>query len=273
MRVLERALVYCTAPLQEIAFRSRSWLKLRRGPPVLVGDADPEQGRELCARYDLAAYRSRARADLWRDALWRLGALESLVGDLLPPPGETMHAIDVGCQSWSYVEPLAHFLAAWGKGRALALDGYEIDAHALLPDLRSRADWAQAWCADVTRAKVRYVPRDFLACETEGVDVVTLFFPFVTRYALLRWGLPLSCFKPKALLAHALARLGAGGLLVSCHQTGDEARRARALLATEPEAEFVREVALAPALAPDPDAAADRVGLVFRSRRSSARRS
>ena len=272
MRLLRKTLTFCRAPVQEVLFWSRSLLRLRRGPPRLVGGAAHEVGRELAQRYDLAAFAAVASEPTWRDSVWRLAALERLFSGCELPPG-TLRAVDVGCQSWSYAFALARFLTRWSGPRELELTGYEIDAYAPLPDLRSRHDWAMAYLAQVDFARLCYEPSDFLRCAARELHVATLFFPFVTRYALLEWGLPLSCFGPRRLLGHVAQCLAPGGYLATIHQTAAEAEITRELLAQRGDVVLVREAVLDSELAPEPELAEGRVGLLFRTRTSSAGRS
>ena len=62
-----------------------------------------------------------------------------------------------------------------------------------------------------------------------------MFFPFVTRFALLQWGLPAKEYRPDALLAHAARMLVPGGVLVVVNHTHEERSALRALTAAIPE--------------------------------------
>jgi len=49
----------------------------------------------------------------------------------------------------------------------------------------------------------RHKVDDFLKYSDKELDVITLFYPFVTRHHLLLWGLPLQFFLPERIISHA----------------------------------------------------------------------
>ena len=56
---------------------------------------------------------------------------------------------------------------------------------------------------------------DATAVRLPEQDVVTLFFPFLTPYACLRWGAPLSRMRPQRLVERAVRALNAGILFLA----------------------------------------------------------
>ncbi len=264
-----RALALLKAPGNALAFALRNTLRWRRGAPQLRDESKHElfaylppdrrrraeaRATELCARYGLAALRARSTRADYRDNLALLDVLERATAGLGLP--QRPRVCDVGCKNWNYVFALARCFAPE------LLVGYEIDPYPVYRDLHSRADWAQAYIAQVQGPEVRYEPRDFLRAQAGEFDVVTLLFPFVTRHALLHWGLPLRCFRPQQLLARARAVLRPGGLLLSLHQTRAEAAIAARALADLGSG--MRQVDAATDLVHYAARTADRVALVAR---------
>lgn len=253
------ALSFLKVPVNAVAFRVRRALAFRRGPPEIGNEpkddlfdhaapalrADLEaRERALVAAYDLGPLRARSTCDVYRDNLWVLDLLDRHVTPaLLGALGEAprVRAVDVGSKDFRYAFALARWLrhAAATSPREVALDGVEVDGHPIYEDGRSRADHAEAFARAVDLAEVRYRVADFLAAPERDLDVVFLFFPFVLRYALVRWGLPLGFFAPERLLAHAARALRPGGLLVIVNHTHEERDRQRALLDAEPALEWL----------------------------------
>jgi hypothetical protein len=274
-RPLRHGIAFAKAPANALAFQLRSWLRLRRGPPSLANEpkgelfADlPAAARERAARresdlrvrYGLGTFAARSSCFVYRDGLWRLEALAAVARALPLPPRARLRAVDVGAKDWHYVLPLHRFLSRHDARppRNVELHGVEIDAHVVTRDLRSRADHAAAHLALLGAADVQYHATDFRRFHRGRFDVVTMFFPFVTRYALLQFGLPLRCFRPAELLRAARAALAPDGVLYAVHQTEAEAAAFGELLTREGVAE--RAVVPLPAeLAPDPQHAASRV--------------
>jgi hypothetical protein len=108
---------------------------------------------------------------------------------------------------------------AGGAGeRPVRLRGVEVDGYGIYPDFRSRKDYAGAYAAQTGNPDVTYEVGDVLDAEGSGLDLITVFYPFVTRHHLLLWGLPLRFFRPDRLLAKAAALLRPGGrMLVFTH--------------------------------------------------------
>jgi hypothetical protein len=71
-------------------------------------------------------------------------------------------------------------------------------------------------------------------------DVVSLFFPFLTAYACLSWGAPLSRLRPRRLFERAVLSLRPGGWLVVANQTAKEYERMSRLLADLPVVRIAR---------------------------------
>ena len=67
-----------------------------------------------------------------------------------------------------------------------------------------------------------------------AVDVATAFFPFLSAYTCLQWGLPLSRLRPRQLVQRAVATVRPGGWLVVVNQTSAERAELARLLADQP---------------------------------------
>ncbi|MEM7200068.1 MAG: hypothetical protein AAF628_07370 [Planctomycetota bacterium] len=214
----------------------------RRGVPAIRAEAkgrlfDYLEGRarrdaerreaELRQRYALEPLHASSSRWDYRDNVGLADVLERLLDGATYEPvsgvgSARLRVCDVGAKNWCYVFALQRVLRSWGGGEVDLL-GVEIDGYPVYRDGYSRADWAEAYIAQVGGA-TRYTVSDFRQQQGE-FDVVTIFYPFVTRYALLRWGLPLHLYQPRAILDHAVARLRPGGALIALTQTDDECQR------------------------------------------------
>jgi SAM-dependent methyltransferase len=247
-------LLFLRLPFNAIAFAARRALRLRRGRPDHPNEPKDDlfdfaedraaveaRERELRARYALAPLHARSSRHVYRENLYVLDALDTLVGDRAAALPAALRALDVGSQDFRYAFALERWLsrAATTTPRAVSLTGIEIDGHPIYADRHTRADHAEAFAAETGNPEVRYRVADFLACEVERAHVVTLFFPFVLSYALVRWGLPLRHFRPEPLLAKIADALEDGGLLVVVNHTHEEHAAQRLLLAALPSLEVV----------------------------------
>ncbi len=240
---LKDAFVYLRAPAAAVAFalrrrppRVRRLPELTSEPKENLFDELPEveakrleaRERDLRRRYDLEGYRRASTRRDYRDGLWRIAALETALEGLSPPP--VRRVVDVGSKNFSYALPLSQFVRTWSGQVAFELHGVEVDPGGLYLDGHTRAEYAEAHLAQAGGGQMHFV--DFQDFDPGPVDLVTWFFPFVTRKALLAWGLPLKLFRPRALLSHALRLLREGGVLVAVHQTPVEQQRWVELLET-----------------------------------------
>lgn len=267
------ALATLKAPFDAVAFALRSRLRWRRGAPphpnepkdALFAGHDPSlraalTAREaaLRARYDLAALHARSSAEVYRENLYVLDALDAHADCL--PAQPAVRALDVGSKDFCYATALHRWLrhGHTGAPRAVQLDGIEIDGHPVYRDGYARADHAEAYAREAGDG-VRYRVEDFLASADRDVDVVLFWYPFVLRYALRRWGLPGRHFAPESLFRRAADALRPGGLLVVVNHTQEEHLRLREILAAVPGLTVLRAAPVTSAMVDYHDTVTERV--------------
>lgn len=220
---------------------------------------------ELRDGYRLGSVLSRLSRRDHRDVIDRLEMLEcarDAAGfELQAGDGEVLRVVDVGVQSWNYVAALSAFCATRAPSAgAFELDGIEIDAATRVAGpaadgaRHARAEYARGYARVAARGReaeaglVLYHAADFRRWRPRApgrVDAVTMFFPFVTRYACADWGLPPYLFDPEAVVARALEILRPEGLMLSVHQTAAECARMRELVEAADGGEVVGEIGYA----------------------------
>lgn len=96
----------------------------------------------------------------------------------------------------------------------------------------------------------------------QGLDVVSLFLPFLTTYACVEWGAPLSRSRPQKMLAAAVRSRRPGGWVAVANQTTEECVRTQRLLARLPVTRIARR-SLATDLTPAAPRTAGKIGSVW----------
>jgi len=277
---LRRALTLLRAPTNQVAFAARATIRWSRGTPRQANEPKDDlfgwlrhprqrvlaraRERSLRERYDLAPLRAASTGLCYCENVALLDALERLCGETAPcAQGATLRAIDVGCGDFRYATALQRFLALaiGNEPHKVALLGLEVDGHGIYRDGHSRADHGRAHAA-LAGPGVGYEVADFLGRRLGPQDVVTMLYPFLTRHALLAWGLPLRFHRPQELVARAAAVLRPGGLLLSLHQTTSERDAMLELTASQPLHQ-VRAVPMPSDLVPYRERTEDRWGLLF----------
>jgi len=130
-----------------------------------------------------------------------------------------LRVLDIGSKNWFYASGEWCFFKHNSQNGDVFLDGIEIDAFRLYSDFHTRYDYAHFYIKNLENT--RYIAKDFLK-HNEKYDFIIWFFPFVTKYPLLEWGLPLSKFKPSEMLRHAYESLNQGGKLLIVNQDENE---------------------------------------------------
>lgn len=117
-------------------------------------------------------------------------------------PYSTLIVADIGARNFAFAPILdAHFTAL---GYRPKIHGIEMDAYRRLADFHTRADYGHYYAKTIPSGQ--YHPIDFLKWN-QPLQVGFLLNPFVTREALLAWGLPLSELKPAKIFNHAFSLL------------------------------------------------------------------
>jgi SAM-dependent methyltransferase len=248
-------LVFLKAPWNALSFRLRRWIRFE-GRPVRLAhepkeglfDYLPERARslaearetQLCARYSLGPLRDRSTRRVYRDNLYVLDVLDRFAAHW-EPDGGPLRALDVGSMDFRYAFGLERWLERLAGPAGATLTGLELDVDVLYRDLTTRRGHGLAH-ARVAGEQVSYVESNFLEYRAGEQDVIFFWFPFVLRYALVRWGLPKELFDPEAMLAHAHSLLKPGGLLVIVNHTEEELHAQVSLLARHGGFALVSEV-------------------------------
>ena len=284
--LLRRSLALLRAPANEIAFATRSRLRWSRGPVVLAQEPKQDlfdwlEGAErrdaervaarLERRYDLVALRARSTRLFYAENLALLECLEALVGgDPLPASSEVLvRAVDVGCGVFQYATGLRAWLGTHGVGtnwdpapRQVVLRGVEIDGYGIYRDGHSRADHGRAHAA-LAGPGTDFLVGDFGGLAVPPQDLVTMFYPFLSAYPLLRWGSPISHLRPRRLVKAVARALRPGGWLIIANQTEAEFERLGNLLAGLP-LQLVRRASWATNLVPYGERTLGRIGSLWR---------
>lgn len=261
------------APALELGFVLRSCLRWSRGEAPLPDEpkqrlfADPMAQRRaarLIGDFALGDLAGRSTCTTMRANLARLDGLSRLADGLQVPAGPdgVVRAADFGCGDFHYATALQRWLARHGGGRReVVLRGLELDGHGIYRDGFSRADHARAH-ARLAGDGVSFLVADCTGIRLPPQDVVSLFFPFLSVYACLAWGTPLSRLRPRRLLRRAVASLRPGGWLVVVDQTAAEFARLERLLGELP-VRRQRAVPFASELAPDPERTVGQVASIW----------
>jgi hypothetical protein len=248
-------LVFLKRPWNALTFRVRRWARIRGRPVVLVNE--PKEGlfdylpprgralaeareRQLFARYDLGPLRERSTRRVYRDNLYVLDVLDRFAASW-EPDGAPLRALDVGSMDFRYAFALERWLERLAGNAGAGLTGLELDVDVLYRDLTTRRGHGLAHAREAGE-RVSYVESNFLDYRAGEQDVIFFWFPFVLRYALVRWGLPQNLFSPAAMLAHAHSLLKPGGLLIIVNHTEEEVNAQLALLASQGGFSLVTEL-------------------------------
>jgi len=125
--------------------------------------------------------------------------------------------LDIGSKNWEYIGGEYYFFKTFSDD--FILNGIELDAYRLNSNFYTRFEIAKSYIKDMSEAK--YIPEDFLKHNKKYNYIISI-LPFITKYPLVRWGLPLKYFKPLEMLNHAYNLLEDNGELVIINQGEDE---------------------------------------------------
>lgn len=285
--VLQNGLALLRAPAIEVGFALRSLLRWSRGAPELTstaggetfGWAEPSNRPSLALRlatlrqqFELDHLAATQAPDVRCRNFARLEQLEQLSRGLEVPTGPdgVVRAADFGCGDFHYAAGLQQWLARHqvepgaDEPRRVVLRGLELDGHGIYRDGHSRADHARAraGAAAIEGSHVQFEVADAACARLPEQDVVSLFFPFLTAYACLSWGAPLSRLRPRKLLERAVKSVRPGGWLVVANQTEAENRHLDKLMAGLPVLRIAR-CSFATDMVPDAERTQDQVGSLW----------
>lgn len=197
---------------------------------------DMAQAQALLSRYSLDTLPNRAARARVLETLTYLDWLDRMsqtcpgwfaaLAQHSESPEYTFRWLDVGAKNWAYGEALSSFITQ-RIGLDFHLDGLELDPHRRYINGHTRGQAARKFMAAVPQAA--YHEGDIRHWR-QSTTVASLFLPFVFEEPHLAWGLPLDYFDPPAMLAHVLALLQPGGLLIIVNQGEAEAEAQERLL-------------------------------------------
>ncbi len=136
-----------------------------------------------------------------------------------------LQILEPGCQDFSRLPALATFFSQ------AEITGLEIDPYPILSDLHSRADKAAYYQSLLPARTAHYQAGDFFHWQG-GYDLLLCFYPFVSLYPALAWGLPARYGSAASWIESILRTLKVGGEALLVHQgpweeeSFDEARAA-----------------------------------------------
>ena len=244
-------LAFTRIPGNAFAFWIRKTLKWSRGTPKLFNEdksdlfdylknpalntTTQKKANRLKNQFHLESLFNLSTKALYRKNLYLLETLENALRDLdltsngqrsesqlFSSASKSIKALDIGSQDWHYVFGLERWLRYHGTetdaAREIHLTGVELDGHGIYSDFHSRKDYALAYACQSENKNTRYLVENFLNHQGTDYNVITLFYPFVTRYHLLLWGLPIHLFSPDRLISKAATITKKNGVfVVYCH--------------------------------------------------------
>lgn len=147
-------------------------------------------------------------------------SLEGRGGEAPPQDAETTSIklqetkiLDIGCKNWFYARGEYFFFKKHLKN--FKLDGIELDANRVCTNFFSRKEIAKYHIKNLENTN--YIAGDYLN-HIKSYDFIIWILPFVFKYPHLKWGLPLSHFKPEKMLNHAYNSLNGKGTIFIINQ-------------------------------------------------------
>ena len=126
---------------------------------------------------------------------------------------------DLGSSNFWYAPVLEAFL------RPTELLGIEVEGHRIYTNGYSRLDYAHGYIRDLPNAQ--FIVGDYAGYD-HPANIVTAWYPFVTRNPVLAWRMPLSVLMPHTLFSRVARNLTPHGLFIMVNQGRDEAAIAAA---------------------------------------------
>lgn len=212
----------------------RSRLRFRRGGYREAGTSDlllSDPERKLESKYELDLAADQLSDATYKKNLWTLWLLDRLLAPHLRRNHLPLEVLEPGCQDFSRLPALRAFFRK--QGVRPRFTGLEVDPFPVLHDFRSRWDRAKYYL-NLEKSADRYLEGDFFEWR-EHADLICCFYPFVSAYPALAWGLPARFGHAKPWVNGFDRNLRPGGLLFVVHQGEweeaefDEARAGSAL--------------------------------------------
>ena len=125
--------------------------------------------------------------------------------------------LDIGSKNWEYVKSEYIFFQSFIKN--FNLNGIELDAYRMCSNFYNRYEIAKFYTKDLPNTN--YIRGDLLEHQ-QKYDYIIWILPFITKYPLVKWGLPLKYFKPQEMLKHAYNLLNPEGELLIINQGEEE---------------------------------------------------
>ena len=226
--------------LNPFFFRLRNFLKFRRTKPYSENSSSvsrlPNYALNqlkskrfilLTEQYEMSQFESQLSRSSLYGAYFFLDVLDqSNVGEKINQiTDEEVHVLDIGTKNFDIAPAMyRYFKTHLPTSPQLHITGIEIDAYRIYRSLFSRYDVAEFYRKLISvdeNEHHRYISGDFLTHEKQ-YNFISCFFPFVTSYALLAWGLPRAHLKPQQFVDHILKSLSPGGIAVVVNQTKKE---------------------------------------------------
>ena len=130
---------------------------------------------------------------------------------------DNMSVLDIGSKIWSYVKSEHIFFNSFCEN--VCLNGIELDAYRLLSNFYTRCEVAKFYTKNLKNT--HYIASD-LMLHSGKYDYIIWILPFITKYPLVKWGLPLRYFKPLEMLEYAYNLLNQNGELLIINQGEEE---------------------------------------------------
>jgi len=179
----------------------------------------PEKEKLYYEKYNLTYLKNNSTIRNYQENLATIELLENMLLPLEPVNKNPVKILDIGSKNWFYASAQWHFFKYNLPEKDIFLDGIEIDAFRVYSNLYTRQDYARFYIKNLQNTC--YIAKDFLN-HTEKYDYILWFFPFVTEFPLLEWGLPLSVYNPEKMLCHAYKSLNHGGKILIINQDEHE---------------------------------------------------
>lgn len=271
------------APATELCFAVRSSLRWSRGLPgrdALAGAPTfawaPEPIRAalqlradgLEQRYGIAGAVADLAPELRARNYGRLEQLDRLAEGLAAPRlrAGALRAADFGSGDFFYAGALSRWLSSAGRTRRadVELRAVEVDGYGLQRDGHSRADHGRGRAAAASGSgfRVSFEVGDAVTAGWTDLDVVSLFFPYLSSIGGLQRGSPWSQVRPREVLSAAVASLRPGGWMVVANRTSREFAKLTQLLADMPVTRVARS-SFASDLMPEAPETAAQVGSIW----------